>query len=126
MELQTDADWVRIVASFAQQVASLAAQDDVAAEICEHAGRQLAHSAATAVEKIGEARHENPTICLVGGILAGGAVRDSCVAALRERWPEFVPFPAAGTSLDGAAALGKLDPMHPLFGQIGHATRPGA
>ena len=125
MELQTDADWVRIVSSFAQQVASLAAGDAVAAAICEEAGRQLAHSAATAVERIGEAGHENPVISLVGGILSGGAVHDSCVAALQERWPAFAPFPAEGTSLDGAAALGKLDPTHPLFGQIGQATRPG-
>jgi N-acetylglucosamine kinase-like BadF-type ATPase len=125
IELQTDADWVRIVASFAQQVASLAAQDSVAAAICEEAGRQLAHSAATAVERIGEAGQENPVISLVGGTLSGGAVRHSCVAALQERWPDFVPFPAQGTSLDGAAALGKLDPAHPLFGQIGRATRAG-
>ncbi len=123
IELQTDADWVRIVASFAMQVASHAEHDAVAAAICEEAGRELAHSAVTAVERIGEARQANPVISLVGGTLSGGVVRDSCVAALRERWPAFVPFPAQGTSLDGAATLGNLDPTHPLFGQIGHAAR---
>ena len=122
MELQTDPDWVRIVASFAQQVASLADRDAVAAAICEEAGRHLAHSAVTAAERIGEAHKENPIISLVGGIVSGGAVRDSCVNALRGQWPDFAPFPAEGTSLDGAAALGSLDPTHPLAGQIAHAT----
>ena len=123
IELQTDADWVRIVASFAQGVVALSDRDPVAATICAEAGRQLAHAAATAVERIGEAGRPNPLISLVGGILAGGAVRDSCVAALQVRWPAFVPFPAEGNALDGAAALGALSPTHPLSGRIAKASR---
>jgi len=122
IELQTDVDWVRIVASFAREVVWLAEQDAVAAAICKEAGDHLAHSAATAVERIGEAGQPNPLISLVGGILLPGAVRDSCVAALQARWPAFVPFPANGSALDGAQALGALDPSHPLSSQVASAS----
>lgn len=123
IELQTNGDWVRVVASFAQEVVLLADRDAVAASICEEAGRHLAHSAVTAAERIGEASQPNPVISLVGGILSRGAVRDSCVAALQARWPSFVPFPAKGSALDGAKALGELKPTHPLSGQVARASR---
>lgn len=125
MELLNDPDAVRIVASFAQHVAQLAHIDPIAAEICLQAGRELAHSAATAVARIGEDSQANPVISLIGAILSPGPIRDSCVASLRQRWPAFLPFPAMGTALDGAEALGHLQPTHPLATQVGHAPLAG-
>lgn len=122
IDLQTDVDWVRVVASFAREVVWLAEKDAVSGAICRQAGDHLAQSAATAVERIGHAGVPNPLISLVGGILLPGAVRDSCVAALQTRWPAFVPFPANGSSLDGAQALGSLDPSHPLSSLVASAS----
>ncbi|MCA0252522.1 MAG: hypothetical protein LCH76_09590 [Actinobacteria bacterium] len=122
IELQVDPDWVRVVASFARGVVDLAAQDAVAAAICEAAGRHMAHSVATAVDRIGTAEQPNPLVSLIGGVLSEGAPRDSCIAHLRQRWPEFVPYPAQGGSLDGAEALRTLGPSHPLSVRIGRAS----
>lgn len=122
MELLTDVDQVRTVAGFAHDVASVASRDPVAAGICREAGRELAHSAGTAVERIGEADQENPVISLIGGIASAGVIRDSCIASLQERWPRFVPFPAGGDALDGAQALGQLKPSHPLSARVSRAS----
>jgi N-acetylglucosamine kinase-like BadF-type ATPase len=124
IELQTNPDWVRTVAAFAQGVTTCAESDEVAAHICLSAGEHLAHSAATAVDRIGEAGQDNPLISLVGGIVSSGPVREACIAALAGRWPAFVPFPAEGSALDGTAALEGLSPTHPLWARVARASRP--
>lgn len=116
IELQTNHDRVRLVASFAHGVSDLAGQDAVAASICERAGHELAHSVATAVHAIGE--DDNPEICLLGGIFAGEPIRRACIAALRRQWPDFVPHPAEGDGLAGALSLPSLPVHHPLASRI--------
>lgn len=121
IELQTNPDRVRVVGTFAPAVSALASTDKVAAGICDRAGEELAHSAATAVLRIGEADQPNPLICLLGGVFAGDRVRTSCIAALRRRWPGFAPYPAQGDGLAGARALASLPSDHPLARHIATA-----
>lgn len=122
IELQTDSDWVRIVASFAQRVLELGDDDAVAAAICERAGAELARSVVAAVEQIAQGSEANPVVSLVGGVVRDGPVRAACVRALQEQWPHFAPTAAQGTSLDGAAALSSVAASHPLAARIGRAA----
>ncbi len=123
MQLLPNPDRVRLVASLSTQVSQLAtAGDPIAADICERAGRELAHSGATAVEAIGEADRPDPVICLIGGVVKDGPVRDSCIAALRARWPRFVPFAPRGDALAGTRVLPQLLSGHPLSTLIQVAT----
>lgn len=118
IELQTDPDLVRVVASFARVVGELAPADGVAAAICERAAGELAHSVATAVRRIGQDDLENPLVCLIGGGFASEPVLSACIAALRRRWPGFTPCPARGDGLDGARRLPAITPDHPLADRI--------
>ncbi|MDR1768772.1 MAG: ATPase, partial [Propionibacteriaceae bacterium] len=115
IELQTDPDRVARVASFAKQVAELAGRDAVCASICRDAGRELALSAITAARRAGLSE---PRVALVGGVFSAPAVKQSCVEALRERWPGFEPAPPLGDALDGAAALAGLPEDHPLAPRV--------
>jgi N-acetylglucosamine kinase-like BadF-type ATPase len=114
IELQTNPGYVGLIASFTRDVARLAAEDTVARDICEWAGRELALSATTAVTRIDEASSPTPLICLVGGVFRSEHIKTACVEALRRRWPEYVPFVAEGDALDGALALADLPTDNPL------------
>lgn len=126
MELLTNPDFVRVVASFSREVADAAASDRIAAEILVRAGKEIAHSAATAVRRIGEDSATNPVICLTGGVLGPGPVLEACVTALGDHWPDFTPYPASGDALAGRRLLPGLSRTHPLAGYIAVAsTAPG-
>ena len=116
IQLQTDPDKIRVVASFSRSVAELASQDDIAAAICARAGAELAHSVATAVRLIGETG--NPLICLIGGIFSGTAIREACLGALTTQWPGLELHPADGDGLAGALALPALPDHHPLADRV--------
>ncbi len=124
MELLTNPDRVRVVASLSPGVFDMAATDRIAAGILVRAGQELAHAAVTAVNRIGEEDQANPVICLIGGILGPGPVRAACVRALRDHWPEFAPHPASGDSLAGAHQLPSLLREHPLSSHVAVAPSP--
>lgn len=114
--LQNDPDRIRVVGQLARQVAALAPSDAVAAEICRTAGLELALSASTAARNVGE--ELAPRIALIGGMFSSDAVRDSCVADLRRRWPGFEPAAPLGDGLLGALTLpqvGQDSPLHPMI-----------
>jgi len=120
IQLQTDPDKVRLVASFARPLAELADQDEVAAAICARAGHELAHSVATAVHRVEETA--DPLVCLIGGVFAGAAIRGACVSALTAEWPGLVLHPAEGDGLAGALALPELPDHHPLADRVAVAS----
>lgn len=122
MDLLTNPDRVRVVASLSPDVFDMAASDRIAAEILVRAGQEIAHAAATAVRRIGEDHRANPLICLIGGVLGPGPVREACVTALRDQWPEFVPHPASGDGLSGARLLPYLPREHPLSSHVAVAS----
>lgn len=122
IELQTDPDRVRLVASFAAAVSDLAASDGVAGRICARAGEELALSAATAARVAGLDR---PVVCLVGSVFRSDAVRSSCLDALSRLAPGFRDVPPRGNGLDGAEALLTLPPDHPLASKLSVAEATG-
>ncbi|MCC6496221.1 MAG: hypothetical protein IT193_08170, partial [Propionibacteriaceae bacterium] len=77
IELQTNPDRVRVVASFARAVSDLAAGDPVAADICARAGAELAHSAVAAARNVGLDREPETVVCLMGGVFGSTAVREA-------------------------------------------------
>jgi len=118
VHLLSHPDRVRLVASLARDVAAAAPSDPVATAILQRAGEEIAHSAATAVERIGHAHHRNPLICLIGGVVREGPVRTACVAALRAQWPGYIPFVPRGDALSGTAQLHRIPSDHPLAAHV--------
>ncbi|MEN0072625.1 MAG: BadF/BadG/BcrA/BcrD ATPase family protein, partial [Propionicimonas sp.] len=116
IQLQTDPDKIRVVASFARPVAGLASTDATAASICQRAGRELAHSVSTAAHQIDEI--DNPLVCLIGGIFAAPSIRAACIDALTAEWPGLVLHPAEGDGLAGALSLPALPAHHPLADRV--------
>lgn len=115
IELQAMPNKVATVAAFAQNVARLAAADDVAAEICARAGEELACSAAAAVRRAGLERGAGPLpIAAIGGVLAGEYVRNSFEQQLQLLIPAASVQDSTGNGLDGAQGLALLPEDHPL------------
>lgn len=124
IELQTNPDRVRVIASFARAVSDLAAGDPVAADICARAGAELAHSAVAAARNVGLDREPETVVCLMGGVFGSTAVRAACEAALRRDLPGYRSVPPLGDGLAGAVALADLGPDHPMSAQVAIASRP--
>lgn len=111
LELQADANRVAKVASYARKVAELAeARDFVCERICREAASELAHSAITALARVGEDNRNNPRIAMLGNVFKGAVLADEFRAQLLDRFtsPEFVT--ASGGGLVGAARLPELSP----------------
>jgi N-acetylglucosamine kinase-like BadF-type ATPase len=92
---------VRYASKFAPEVVSLAAQgDEVAIEILEQGGRDLAYLAGLVIERMKTIEPEvfmPPPVAITGGILTNvERLRHSARQTLRERYPtiEFLDMPA--------------------------------
>ncbi|MGH3654259.1 N-acetylglucosamine kinase [Glutamicibacter sp.] len=115
IDLQAMPDRVATVASFAQEVAQLAATDEIAARICVHAGTELANSAATGLRRAGLEQVAGPIpVAAIGGVLAGECVRNSFVQQLHLLIPAARVQDSSGNGLDGAHALAQLPEGHAL------------
>lgn len=120
IDLQSDPDRVRVVASFAERVAELAASDETAARIMRRAADELALSAATGLDRVRDEGDVGAdfTVGVIGGVFRSDAVRERFAAVLAESWPAVRVIVPQGTGLDGAAALAGLPPTHALHTAI--------
>lgn len=117
IDLQSDPDRVAIVASFAAEVARVAADgDDVALGISERAGAELALSVETALRRVESER--GAEVCAIGGVLRSDAVRDAFTAHIGASDLGARLVAARGDGLDGAAALAHLGARHPLSSAV--------
>jgi glucosamine kinase len=117
--LQSDEDRVRIVASFAADVADLAMRgDEVATAITARAARELASSVTTAIGRVREG-DETFAVCAVGGVFGSAPLREAFGAAVTGAGAEIVA--PLGTAIDGAVALADLAPAHPLIAAVQRA-----
>ncbi|MDQ0575781.1 N-acetylglucosamine kinase [Agromyces albus] len=125
MRLQGDDRRVSRIASFARAVVESAESGDpAAAHIVTAAGRELAHSAAAALERAGHANGEAIRVSAVGGIVRGSAyVRGALVAALAERGRGEGLAAPLGAPIDGVARLLDVRAGHPLESMISVAAR---
>ncbi|GAA2985803.1 N-acetylglucosamine kinase-like BadF-type ATPase [Microbacterium terrae] len=126
VQLQSDPARVSVIASFAEHVAALAAEDTVAASICLRAARELSHSAATALHRVAgpdDEEREAPVVSAIGGVFRSALIRDRFAELMLEAVPGAHIEPPVGTGLDGAAALQRLGEAHPLHSLISVAAR---
>ncbi|MFJ6679789.1 N-acetylglucosamine kinase [Microbacterium sp. NPDC091382] len=113
MELQANHDRVRVVASMAREVAAAAeAGDAVALDICARAADELAHSVRTAASAV-RTDEMNLPVCAIGGVFSSAPLRAAFTRAL-DADAHLTLVDPAGVGIDGAVALARLDPRHPL------------
>jgi glucosamine kinase len=124
VELQSDPNRVRRIASYAPRVTGLAATDAVAADICARAAGELAHSVATGLRQVGEDARPDPVVCCLGRVLGAAEIRDPFVGRLRQTWPGVELREPTGTGLDGAALLTTLAQDSALGQRVQTAVSP--
>ncbi|WP_374314167.1 N-acetylglucosamine kinase [Microbacterium sp.] len=116
IELQSSSERVSIVASFAADVARLAAEGDAVAQlISTRAGAELAHSVETALRRVDA---EDADVCAIGGVFGSAAVREAFATHLASHAPRARIVEPLGAGLDGAAALADLPAQHPLAADL--------
>ena len=121
--LQATNDRVRVVASFAADVARLADEGDaVAVTITERAAQQLAHSVATAIGRVA-LPDDHLAVCAIGGVFRSRLLQSAFSAALlRSEYGDAVTLVAPqGEGIEGAVALADLPPGHPLSAGLHNA-----
>jgi len=114
LSLQTDPDRVSRIAAHARTVTRLAHEDPVCAQICREAAAELAHSAATALDRVGLAGAHQPMVCGIGGVFSSAEIHDPFVADLRGRWPAVDVRSPLPDALAGVERLSRLPAGHPL------------
>ncbi|MBT2499646.1 hypothetical protein J7E25_11110 [Agromyces sp. ISL-38] len=125
MRMQGDDRRVSRIASFARPVVESAESGDpVAAEIVTGAARELAHSAAAALEGAGHADGDAIRVSAVGGIVRGSVyLRGALVAALAERGRGEGLAAPLGAPIDGVARLLDVSAGHPLAAMVSTAAQ---
>lgn len=118
IQLQADPERIAVVASFGKEVSRHAVDDPVAARICELAGRELAHSVATALRRTGQGETSQAAVACIGGVFTGAPVRAAFTAELALRIPDARLAEPAGEGLDGVALMAELPENHPLRAMI--------
>jgi len=115
IDLQALPDRVSTVASIAASVAELADTDQIAAEICERAGKELADSVATALRLVGLGDEDKAVhVAAIGGVFEGRQLRASFIRELHQEHPGAEVQPATGNGLDGVQLLAQLSADHAL------------
>ena len=121
IDLQSDDGRVRRIARYAAVVGELAATDGVAAAIMIAAGRELAHSALTALRRVGE---DSGTAAVrgIGGVFSSPELAHAFEAGVREGLPEADIRPGVAHPLDGVALLPSIGEDNPLLEHIAVAA----
>ena len=122
IDLQSSADRVSTVASFAASTAQLAERgDEVSQHILRRAAHELAFSVSTALHRVGDTHH--PAVCAVGGVFGSPLLRAAFEDSLRAAQHDARFVAPLGQSIDGALALADLEPRHPLASFVSSAGR---
>jgi N-acetylglucosamine kinase-like BadF-type ATPase len=130
MTVQADPKRVSVIASFCRDVVNAAtAGDDVARGIVAGAAVELAHSAASALARVGWQPGQAVRVGAVGALATRAVLmRENLVAELARQAPGAVLTEALGVPLDGVQSLLDVAPTHPLHpyistAQAGEAAR---
>lgn len=127
ISLQSSADRIAVVASFARFASKFAAEDDVAADICRAAGRELAHSVITGLDRVRKAGEQGPErVAVLGGVFAGELISEEFGTQLERLNPRIVLQAPVGSGVDGAQRLASLGAQHPLQSMISRTTSVSA
>lgn len=117
--LQSDPARVSVVASFARDVADLAAQaDEVAVSITRAAAVELAESVTAGLRRVGEEDDPDAAVCAIGGVFRSALLRQDFADALAGSGVAASVVPPRGEGIDGVLALASLSPEHPLSVEV--------
>ncbi len=122
INLQSDPDRVRVVASFAEAVTELAATDAAAAQISFRAAEELALSVLTGLSRVLEPT-EPAVVGMVGGVFRSALIRARFEELVAASHPNVRFVVSHGSGLDGVVTLLSLPEHHPLTSLIAVATR---
>jgi len=125
IDLQSDPDRVRLVASFAEAVTALAGGDTAASQISLRAARELSLSVLTALTRVAEddVPNEPFVVGAIGGVFRSTLIRGRFEELVAEARPAVRFVAPHGTGLDGAATLAGLPDRHPLRAHVVDASR---
>ncbi|MEI3849545.1 MULTISPECIES: N-acetylglucosamine kinase [unclassified Microbacterium] len=122
IHIQSDPDRVRLVASFAEHVARLAAEGDaVSQNITVRAGGELAHSVETALRRVRSDDREHFSVCAIGGVFRSPQLREAFASHIAASELDVALVEPRGHGIDGAVALAGLDARHPLAHAVSFA-----
>lgn len=122
IHIQSDPDRVRLVASFAEHVARLAAEGDaVSQNITVRAGGELAHSVETALRRVRSDDGEHFSVCAIGGVFRSPQLREAFASHIAASELDVALVEPRGHGIDGAVALAGLEPRHPLAHAVSFA-----
>lgn len=115
IQLQSDPDWVRRVASFAAPVAAAAAGGDaVAVAILHRAAAELAQSVHAGLIRVAAGDDPDARVCALGGVFRSPLLRDAFVSELDGLGVHAPLEEPRGEGIDGVEALSTLPGGHPL------------
>jgi N-acetylglucosamine kinase-like BadF-type ATPase len=123
IELQTDANRVSVVASFAKEVIELAESDSTAREIIQRAGAELAQSAATAARRVGLLEQPSPRFSWAGNVMKAELLKDSFIEALVGLVPTASFHEPIAEPIFGVALIPTLPADSPLMSFVHTAER---
>lgn len=122
IHIQSDPDRVRLVASFAEHVARLAAEGDaVSQNITVRAGGELAHSVETALRRVRSDDGEHFSVCAIGGVFRSPQLREAFASHIAASELDVALVEPRGHGIDGAVALAGLEARHPLAHAVSFA-----
>ncbi|MFE4726351.1 N-acetylglucosamine kinase [Microbacterium sp. NPDC056736] len=122
IHIQSDPDRVRLVASFAEHVARLAAEGDaVSQNITVRAGGELAHSVETALRRVRSDDREHFSVCAIGGVFRSPQLREAFASHIAASELDVALVEPRGHGIDGAVALAGLEARHPLAHAVSFA-----
>ena len=122
IHIQSDPDRVRLVASFAEHVARLAAEGDaVSQNITVRAGGELAHSVETALRRVRSDEREHFSVCAIGGVFRSPQLREAFASHIAASELDVALVEPRGHGIDGAVALAGLEARHPLAHAVSFA-----
>lgn len=123
VQLQAQPDWVRQIASLAQDVAEAAQSGDaVAIGITRAAAAELALSVATGLRRVGADSDPGAAVCTIGGVFRSPVLRAAFTEQLSAEGISAAIVAPRGEGIDGVVAVASLAPAHPFTTLLGVAS----
>lgn len=114
IELQTNANRVAVIASFAKRILELAETDATAKEIVLEAAEELALSAVTAARRAGTLDSSNPRFSWAGNMMKSTLLKDALIENISSKVPNARFHEPLGEPIEGVALIPTLAPDSPL------------
>lgn len=123
IELQTNPERVRLIASFAKEVIELADSDALAAKIVKLAGEELANSALAAARRAGLDRDHHPKFSWTGNVMKSQKLLSAFEEAILAEIPAAELVAPIGEPINGVSLLPQVPRDSALASQVAWSSR---